>query len=158
MNSELIVKGYLTPDIRSRVIDSDFGGGSVCGPLITTSVDCNSDGSGCADGCGVCGWENISEVEGARASGLATAPGGIEETSSVLVMAVVGLLDFSSVLDAIVSEAGNVLELASPQGAVDISGASSFTVVEMSLGIVAAVAIFIRWEYAECVPFGENYY
>lgn len=63
-----------------------------------------------------------------------------------MVVVVMGLLDFSSVADAIVSGAGNVLELASPPRAVDIGGASFTAVVWVSLAIVAAVAIFIRWE------------
>jgi len=142
MYSELIVKGYLTPDIRSRVIDSDFGGTSICDPP-------NSDGSGCADGSGVCGWGDISVVESAGASGRSKAPGDIEEASSVAVVAVVGLPDFSSVLDAIVS---GVLELASPPRDVDISGASFTAAVEMSLEMVAAAAIFIT----VCVPFRQE--
>lgn len=137
MYSELIVKGYLTPDIRSRVIDSDFGGAGVCSP-VASSVDCNSDGSGCADGSGVCGWGDMSVVESAWGPS-GEVPGGIEEaTSVVVVMAEVGLPDF---FDAIVSVAGNMPELASPLGVVDISAAA---VVEMSLAMVAAVAIFIR--------------
>lgn len=157
MYSELIVKGYLTPDIRSRVIDSDFGV-SDCGPPVATSADCNSS---CADGSEVCGWGDISAVESAGTSGRSTAPGGIEEASSVVVVAVVvavvgWLPDFSSVLDAIVSGSGKVLEPASLPRAVDISGASFTAVVEMSLGMVAAVAIFIRWEYAVCVPFRQK--
>lgn len=149
MYSELIVKGYRTPDIRSRVIDSDFGGAGVCSPPVASSVDCSSDGSGCADGSGVRSWGDISVVEIAGASS-GEAPGGIEEATSVVeVIAEVGLPDFSSVLDAIVSVAGNMLELASPLGVVDISGA---VVLEMSLAMVAAVAIFIREEYAVCVP------
>lgn len=54
MYSELIMKGYLTPDIRSRVIDSAFGGVGVCGPPPTSPVD------DCADGSVFCGWGDIS--------------------------------------------------------------------------------------------------
>lgn len=78
---------------------------------------------------------------------------GIEEASPVVVVVVVvGLPDFSSVLDARVSEAGNVFELASPPGV-----EASFTaVVEMPLATAAAVAIFIRLELLYVFPFGRR--
>lgn len=108
--------GYLAPEMRRRVIERDFGRGDAgAGCNVTWSIDWGSSF-----------WDmSVSE-----ASCRVEAKGNVGDFSSVVV-----------ILDAIVPEAGNVLELASPPRAVDNRGAPFTAVVEISLVAVAEGSI-----------------